>query len=147
VLPAPTSAPPVPLLSVSISPVSARTPARRPTSPAASFFTAGNAITARYVITRSRDRTFQGGIFLTNTTNTARNWQVRVTHNPRAGVRMQASFGAQASTSGDTTVFSGGPLAAHSSVMVGFQASKNVGGVVRPTSCRVDGKDCIVSVR
>jgi hypothetical protein len=41
----------------------------------------------------------------------------------------------------------GGPLAAHSSVMVGFRASKNVSGVIRPASCRVDSKDCVVTVR
>jgi hypothetical protein len=99
------------------------------------------------VITNSRNRTFQAGIFLTNNGNTPRTWQVRVTHNPGAGVRVQAAFGARASTSGDTTVLSGGPLAADSSVTVAFQASKNVSGVVRPTSCRVDGKNCVVTVQ
>jgi hypothetical protein len=44
-------------------------------------------------------------------------------------------------------VFSGGPLAGGDSVTIAVQGSKQTSGVVRPTSCRVDGKDCIVTVQ
>jgi hypothetical protein len=104
------------------------------------------AFSARYVITNNRGSTFQAGVFLTNNSNTARNWQVSVTHDPAARVRVQEAFGARISTNGDTTVFTGGPLGAGDSVMFGFQADKNVRGVVRPTSCRVDGRNCVVTV-
>jgi Cellulose binding domain len=104
------------------------------------------AFSARYVITNNRGSTFQAGVFLTNNSNTARNWQVSVTHDPAARVRVQEAFGARISTNGDTTVFSGGPLGAGDSIMFGFQADKNVRGVVRPTSCRVDGRNCVVTV-
>jgi hypothetical protein len=121
-------------------PAPAPPPARRSPPPARAF-------TARYVITNSTSTAFQAGILLTNDSQTARNWQVRVAHDPTAGVRLQAGFGARISTSGDTLVFSGGPLDAQSSVTVGFQATKSAGGVVRPTACRVDGRDCIVTVQ
>jgi hypothetical protein len=150
VLPAPTSASAVPpssspsKRSPTTAPrrtLSAPPPARRSAPPSAGAFT------ARYVVANSRSDTFQAGVFLTNNGKTARSWQVRVTHNPRDGVRVQDAFGAQMSTDGDTTVFSGGPLAAGDSVTFGFRASKSARGVVRPTGCRIDGKNCVVSVR
>jgi hypothetical protein len=121
-------------------PAPAPPPARRSPPPARAF-------TARYVITNSSSTRFQAGILLTNDSQTARNWQVRVSHDPTAGVRLQAGFGARISTSGDTLVFSGGPLDAGSSVTFGFQATKSATGVVRPTACLVDGRDCIVTVQ
>ena len=145
-LPAPTSASAVPTKLLS-SPT--RTASSRPakTKPAAPPPAAGHAFSARYVITNSRRTTFQVGVFLTNTSGAARNWQVRVTHDPAAGVRVRGVFGATMSTSGNTVVFSGGPLKAGASVFFGFQAGKAVSGVVRPSACQVDGNACVVTVQ
>jgi hypothetical protein len=106
-----------------------------------------SAFSARYVIADSRQTTFQVGVFLKNTSGAARNWQVRVTHDPTAGVRVRAAFGVTMTTSGNTVVFSGGPLKAGGSAFFGFRAGKTAEGVVRPTSCRVDGKACVVTVQ
>ena len=105
------------------------------------------AFTARYSIANSRQTTFQVGILLKNTSGTARNWQVSVTHDPADGVRVRAVFGATMSKAGDTVVFSGGPLKAGGSMFFGFQASKTAEGVVRPSACRVDGRDCVVTAQ
>jgi hypothetical protein len=159
VLPAPaavsTSAAPSGSASVSVSVSSgsrssagsgSRSAASRTSASSAKRPSPPPAFSANDVITNSRRSTFQAGVFLTNNSSTARTWQVSVTHDPAARVRVQGAFGARVSSNGDTTVFSGGPLGAGDSVMFGFQADKSVSGVVRPTSCRVDGRNCVVTV-
>ena len=113
--------------------------ARRTPSPAAADFT------ARYVIVGGRQSSFQAGIVITNNGRTARTWRLTVTHDP--GVRLQGSVGATATASGSTITFSGGPLGPGDSVTAGYQASKDSGDEARPTSCRIEGTACSVSVR
>jgi cellulose binding protein with CBM2 domain len=141
--PAPTSASAVP------SKVRSRPTTKAPSRPAKTKAAPPRvpAFSARYAIANSRQTTFQVGVFLKNTSSSARNWQVSVTHAAAAGVRVRAAYGATMTTSGNTVVFSGGPLKAGGSTFFGFQAGKTARGVVRPTACRVDGKDCVVTVQ
>jgi hypothetical protein len=94
-----------------------------------------------------RRGSFQAGIVLENSGSAARTWQVRVTYAAADRVRVERTFGARASTSGSTVVFSGGPLEPGRSTMVGFQASTTSDGEIRPTSCQVDGRACTISFR
>jgi hypothetical protein len=150
VLSAPPSADGLPPVSASASTsraasASASPPRRAHTKPPP--VAPAQAFTARYVVAKTTSSSFRVGIILTNNTRTSRSWQIRVTHDPADGVRFQIGIGARISQSGSTTVFSGGPLNGGRSVIIAFRASKHVIGVVRPTSCVVDGKDCIVSVQ
>ena len=130
--------------SAARSPSAGRPPSRRPSpSPSATK----GAFTARYTVMRDRRSTFQAAISVTNEGRAARSWQVVVTHDPDDEVRLQGSVGARVSTSGDTITFSGGPLDPGDSVTFGYQASKDSDDDVRPTSCRVDGVECRVTLR
>lgn len=154
------SAPPVPVLpapttagvpsSVSATPATTE-PSRVTTAPRPPRRTTAAPpppnFTARYVVTNNQANSFQVGILLTNNGSVAQGWQLRVAHDPAAGVRFGLGFGASVTRSGDTTVLSGGPLAAGRTVTIGFQVSKQVRGVVVPTSCVVGGRNCIVTVQ
>ncbi|MCA2215544.1 cellulose binding domain-containing protein [Jidongwangia harbinensis] len=139
----PSSRPATRKVSASKSARPAKTPSRRPSASP----TPKPAFTARYLSGGERRGQFQAGIVIENEGDTARNWQVRVTYHPDAEVRVERTFGADASTSGSTVVFSGGPLAAGRSTMIGFRASTEGDGEIRPTSCQVDGRACEISSR
>jgi hypothetical protein len=152
---------PSPTVSVSSSPVAAtaspsasaspsRPPAARRSpskSPGPSPSATRGPFTASYVVMNSRRSSFQAAITVTNEGRAARNWQVVVSHDPDAGVRVEGSLGARVSTSGNTITLSGGPLDGGDSVTFGYQASKDTREDVQPTSCRVDGVECRVTVR
>jgi hypothetical protein len=105
------------------------------------------AFTAQYIIVNGRRSTFQVGIVVKNTGSAARDWQVVVTHDPSDGVRLRGGVGAQVSGSGDTITVSGGPLGPGKTVTVGFQATRRSDEAVRPTSCKIEGRDCTVTTR
>jgi hypothetical protein len=108
---------------------------RRTTAPAAVF-------TGSYAVARSRDRGFIGAVTVTNKTGPARGWTVRISFDAEAGVRVGNVWNARVDRQGDTFVFTGGPLAPGASTTLGFEASKQVRGTVRPSGCTVDGTSC-----
>ncbi len=149
VSPSPVAAPASPPASASPSrsasrPPSARRSPSRPSKPSPSA-TRGS-FTASYVVMNTRRSSFQAAITVTNEGRAARSWRVVVTHDPDAGVRVEGSVGASITTSGDTITLSGGPLDPGDSVTFGYQASAESRDVVQPTSCRVDGVECRVTV-
>jgi hypothetical protein len=139
----PSSRPATKKVSASKSARPSKTPSKRPSASP----TPEPAFTARYLSGGVRRGQFQAGIVIENEGRTARTWRVRVSYDPSAGVRVQRTFGADASTSGSTIVFSGGPLAAGRSTMIGFRASTDANGEIRPTSCQVEGRACVISSR
>lgn len=152
-VPTPTSTPsasPSPSPS-SLSPSPTHTSKRPRTSPSARRTTKPAppaAFEAEYLIMRSRDSNrFQVGIVVRNEGTTTRSWRIQITHNPDDGVRVQRGMGAGISSTGNSTTVTGGPLPAGRTAMVAFSASKRTRGVARPTSCRVEGRECDVSVR
>jgi cellulose binding protein with CBM2 domain len=148
VSPSPVAATASPSASASPSPSRAPAARRSPSkSPRPSPSVTRGQFTARYVVMNSRRSSFQAAITVTNEGRAARSWQVVVTHDPDAGVRVEGSLGVRVSTSGNTITFSGGPLDGGDSVTFGYQASKDTRDDVQPTSCRVDGVECRVTVR
>ena len=109
-----------------------------PPPPAAAF-------TGRYSVGGSWDRGFIGGVTVTNKTGPARDWTVRISFDPDAGVRLGNVWNARVARDGDTFVLTGGPLAPGTSISAGFQASKQVRGAVQPSGCTVDGAPCELS--
>jgi hypothetical protein len=148
-LPSPTLIPPAVSVSPSSpSPSPSRAPSSRSARPPRSVRPSPSAsFTAQYVIVNGRRSTFQVGIFIKNTGSTARTWKVVVTHDPSDGVRLLGSTGAKVSTSGDTITLTGGPLEPGRTVTAGFQATRSTNEDVRPTSCKIEGRDCTVTTR
>ncbi len=145
----PVADPPSPSVSPSLSPSASRSPspARSPSRPAgpSPSATAGS-FTARYTVTKQHKSSFQAAISVTNQGRAAASWTLVVTHDPDDGVRLKGSVGGRVTGSGDTITFRGGALSPGDSVAFGYQASKKTRDDVRPTSCRVDGVECRVTV-
>ena len=108
---------------------------RRTTAPPAAF-------TGQYRLASTWDRGFIAGITVTNKSGPARDWTIRLSYAEEAGVRLGNVWNARQSREGDSFVLTGGPLAPGASIMVGFQASKQVRSQIRVASCTVDGTPC-----
>ena len=137
------SASPSPSPSASRSPSAARSPSRT-ASPSPSA--ARSSFTAGYTVTKQHKSSFQAAISVTNRGRAAGSWTLVVSHDPDDGVRLKGSVGARVAGSGDTITFRGDALRPGDSVTFGYQASKSTRDDVRPTSCRVDGVECRVTV-
>lgn len=124
---------------------SSRPPSQRPS--ASPTPAAESAFAARYLGGTERRGRFQAGLVIENVGRAAGEWEVRVSFADRDRVRIQHTYGARASRSGDTVTFRGGPLEPGRSTMIGFQASTTGDGEIRPTSCQVDGRACTISFR
>ena len=118
--------------------------ARKPTKTATPRRTtaAPAAFTGQYRLASTWDRGFIAGITVTNKSGPARAWTIRLSYAEEAGVRLGNVWNARQSREGDTFVLTGGPLAPGASIMVGFQASKQVRSQIRVASCTVDGTPC-----
>ena len=90
----------------------------------------------------SWDRGFIGGVEVTNKSGPARTWTVKLTFDPSARVGVGNTWNAQISRQGNTFVFTGGQLAPGGTVILGFEASKQVRGKIQPATCTVDGAPC-----
>lgn len=132
--PAPGKAAPKPAGKATTKPAPRQT-TTPPPAPAAAF-------TGRYVPGMTWDRGFIGSVEVTNQTGPARTWTVKLTYDSSAGVRLGNTWNAQVIRQGDTFVFTGGPLTPGASITLGFEASKQVSGGIRPTACAVDGVPC-----
>jgi hypothetical protein len=121
----------------------ARSPSRRPgPSPSAT----GGSFTADYTVMGGPRTSLRAAISVTNEGRAARSWRVVVTHDPDDEVRLDGTIGARATTAGDTITFQGDALGPGDSVTFGYQASTRARDVARPTSCRVDGVECRVTL-
>ncbi|WP_143162526.1 cellulose binding domain-containing protein [Couchioplanes caeruleus] len=113
-------------------------PSSPPAAPKAAF-------TADYRTGAQRNRALLGTIQVVNTGTTARGWQVTLTYDPRAGVRLTQAWNAEISRSGDTWTITGGTLAPGAGATVGFQATKRTRDPVRPSGCVVNGTPCRIA--
>jgi cellulase/cellobiase CelA1 len=102
-------------------------------------------LSATYAVGSSWDTGFIGSVKVINRGSAARNWTVTVRHSSAAGVRITDAWNATLSREGDTSTFSGGPLAAGATQSFGFEATKRATGPVKPVACTVNQSGCRVS--
>jgi hypothetical protein len=141
--------PPVPLRSPSPTPSLRRAAAPPPTarkSPARTSPATPRppALTATYMAGANRGRGYFVMLLVRNPGSTPQSWSVSLRYDPAAGVRVGQAWNATVTTRGDTTVLSGGPLAAGATVSVGFQATQRGRGRLPTPSCTVNGSRCAV---
>jgi cellulase/cellobiase CelA1 len=103
------------------------------------------SLAAAYSVTSTWETGFIAGVHLTNSGTTPQNWTVTISHSGNAGVRITDAWNATLTRQGDTNVLTGGPLAPGSSLNVGFEATKQAPGPVRPSRCTVNQSACSVS--
>lgn len=104
-----------------------------------------SAIAATYAVGSSWDTGFIGSIEVSNTGRTDENVTISVRHDTGSGVRVVTAWNATLNRQGDTTVFTGGPLAPGATLRIGFEATKRVPGRVRPAACTAGSGSCRVS--
>jgi hypothetical protein len=159
VVPAYSAPPPPPSVSPPVAPapsvssrstVSGRPPARRSPPPSLSPSPSASPdglLSAQWLIAGVTEDGFQVAVIVTNRSDRARPWRLRVTHRSADGVRVTfAGPGVSTDQSGDSVVFSGDDLPGGRSATFAIQATKRAAGVVRPASCAVEGNACAVTV-
>ena len=134
----PTTRPAVPVPAKSR--VTTQPAPRSPTAP-----TAKAALTASYRVRSSWDTGFIGAVQVSNVSATPQNWTVAVRYDAADGVRITQAWNGSLSRGGDVTIFTGGPLAPGDTANLGFEATKQATGEVRPTSCTANGSWCEMS--
>ena len=136
---------PSPSRSRSATPTAAaRTPTKTVTPRKTTAAPTPTSFAAQYRLASTWDRGFIAGVTVTNKSGPARAWTIRLSYAEEAGVRLGNVWNAQQSREGDTFVLTGGPLAPGASIMVGFQASKQVKSQIKVASCTVDGAPCAI---
>ncbi|WP_306206156.1 cellulose binding domain-containing protein [Actinoplanes sp. RD1] len=130
-----------PSASASPSPTPDRSSASPTPSPTPSS-AAPVVLTATYKTGASWGEGFIGWLTVRNKGDKSVPWSVTVTFPSRADVRLGPVWNAQATTSGDTVTFTGGPLEPGRSVDAGFSAGKSSEGKVTPVSCSIAGRPC-----
>jgi cellulase/cellobiase CelA1 len=95
-------------------------------------------------VTASWNAGYVAFVRVANTGSAAHTWSVTVTHQGQDGLRLGNVWGAGGTQQGTSLVFTGGPLAAGSSVTFGYQASKTGSEDARPAGCTVVGGTCAV---
>jgi cellulase/cellobiase CelA1 len=117
----------------------------KPAPPSRTARPAQAALTATYAVGTSWDTGFIGAVRVRNMSAVPQNWAVAVRWDGAAGVRITQAWNASLSSRGDVTVLSGGPLAPGATQNLGFEATKQLTGPVRPASCTVNGSWCRMS--
>jgi hypothetical protein len=117
----------------------------KPAPPSRTARPAQAALTATYAVGSSWDTGFIGAVRVRNVSAVPQNWAIAVRWDGAAGVRITQAWNASLSRRGDVTVLSGGPLAPGATQNLGFEATKQVTGPVRPASCTVNGSWCRMS--
>ncbi|HEV8567598.1 MAG TPA: cellulose binding domain-containing protein [Actinoplanes sp.] len=107
--------------------------------------TAKAALSANYGVRSSWDTGFIGTVQVRNESETPQNWTVAVRYDAADGVRITQAWNGSLSRRGDVTIFSGGPLEPGATQSLGFEATKQATGEVRPTSCTANGSWCRMS--
>jgi hypothetical protein len=141
----PEPSPTVPLRSPSATPSSRRaaSPSARKSPPRTSPAPPRPpALTATYMAGANRGRGYFVMLLVRNPGSTPQRWSVSLRYDPAAGVRIGQAWNATVTSHGDTTVLTGGPLAAGATVSVGFQATQRGRGRLPTPSCAINGSRC-----
>jgi cellulase/cellobiase CelA1 len=118
---------------------------QEPAAPSRTARPANVALTATYRVRSSWDTGFIGVVQVSNESATPQHWTVAVRYNGADGVRITQAWNGSVSRQGDVMVFSGGPLEPGGTQNLGFEATKQATGEVRPTSCTANGSWCRMS--
>jgi cellulase/cellobiase CelA1 len=133
-----TTSPALPVPSKSRATTEPAPPSR--TSPSAKA-----ALSATYQVRSSWDTGFIGAVQVRNDSATRQNWTVALRYDAADGVRITQAWNGSLSRQGDVTIFSGGPLEPGATQNLGFEATKQATGEVRPMSCTANGSRCRMS--